>query len=366
MCRRRSRSRKGTLLPEPVAKGKAMGQADNSIDNLEKIMTDYKLLCRQLEIFAEEDPGFVPLLSNASALLWEALPDINWAGFYLVTEKSEAEAAGISPESYTEAVGISLDSSCPENCGAESFDSLRLVLGPFQGKPACIHIEYGKGVCGTAWAQDRTQLVADVHQFPGHIACDSASNSEIVVPIHLRPARCGAASEPASAGGRTSDVLSAVSAPVIAVLDIDSPLFDRFTESDREGLEAFVRALEASLSLESVSFGVNLNENAERGAEGFPAENAAPGAPRDLSVLRLELEETDRQLLMLFERRMELSREVGQYKKEKGLPVLDSAKEAQKIQAAKEQLPEELKEYGARFQQMLMDLGKELQQSLRK
>ena len=94
-----------------------------------------------------------------------------------------------------------------------------LMLGPFQGKVACIRIEVGKGVCGTAVAEDATQLVKDVHQFPGHIACDSASNSEIVVPIHK-------------------------DGQVVAVLDIDSPSLSRFDEADKEGLEEFVRALE--------------------------------------------------------------------------------------------------------------------------
>ena len=97
-----------------------------------------------------------------------------------------------------------------------------LVLGPFQGKPACIEIQVGRGVCGTAVAKDRTQLVDDVHQFPGHIACDGASNSEIVVPIH--------------AGGQT-----------VGVLDLDSPRVGRFTEEDRAGLEAFVRVLETEV-----------------------------------------------------------------------------------------------------------------------
>lgn len=94
-----------------------------------------------------------------------------------------------------------------------------LVLGPFQGKPACIEIPVGQGVCGTAVAEDKTQLVRDVHQFPGHIACDSASNSEIVVPIH-------------------------VDGQVVGVLDLDSPHIGRFTEEDQAGLEEFVRILE--------------------------------------------------------------------------------------------------------------------------
>ena len=151
---------------------------------------DYKLLCDQLRAFAETDGWYVPLLSNAAALLWDALEDINWAGFYLMRGG-------------------------------------RLVLGPFQGKVACIHIPVGKGVCGTAAARDETQLVADVHAFPGHIACDSASNSEIVVPIHR--------------DGR-----------VIGVLDIDSPSLNRFTGADRAGLEAFVRRIEAAIDADGI------------------------------------------------------------------------------------------------------------------
>ena len=145
-------------------------------------MTDYELLCEQLRSLAEEERYWLPVLSNASALLWEALEEINWAGFYLMEES-------------------------------------HLLLGPFQGKIACVHIPLGKGVCGTAAQQNKTQLVPDVHAFPGHIACDSASRSEIVVPIH-------------DAGA------------VIGVLDIDSPQPERFTEADRQGLEAFVKTLE--------------------------------------------------------------------------------------------------------------------------
>ena len=145
-------------------------------------MTDYELLCGQLNALGEEERHWLPLLSNASALLFEALDEVNWAGFYLME-------------------------------GGE------LLLGPFQGKAACIHIPLGRGVCGTAAAQDLTQLVPDVHAFPGHIACDSASASEIVVPLH--------------ANGR-----------VIGVLDIDSPRPARFTEHDRKGLETFARTLE--------------------------------------------------------------------------------------------------------------------------
>ena len=148
---------------------------------------NYERLARQLRDLAAEESWYVPLLANASALLYGALDDLNWAGFYLMREG-------------------------------------RLELGPFQGRIACIHIPLGRGVCGTAAAQDRTQRVADVHEFPGHIACDSASNSEIVIPIH--------------AGGR-----------VVGVLDIDSPRLNRFDADDQAGLEAFVRALEAAIRL---------------------------------------------------------------------------------------------------------------------
>lgn len=146
---------------------------------------DYALLCSQLRALTEDVPYEIANLSNASALLWEALPDINWAGFYKMED------------------------------GA-------LVLHPFQGKPACIRIPVGKGVCGTTVAENRTQLVPDVHQFPGHIACDGASNSEIVVPIH-------------------------VNGEVWGVLDIDSPVFDRFSRADQAGLEEFVKILEEIL-----------------------------------------------------------------------------------------------------------------------
>ena len=148
-------------------------------------MTDYKELILQLKALTEGVPYPTANLANASALLWQHLENINRAGFYIMEQ------------------------------GA-------LVLGPFQGKPACIRIPVGKGVCGTAAAEDRTQLVADVHQFPGHIACDGASNSEIVVPIHK-------------------------DGQVWGVLDIDSPLFGRFSPEDQEGLEDFVKALETAL-----------------------------------------------------------------------------------------------------------------------
>ena len=148
-------------------------------------MTDYSLLCEQMRSLAEGERHWLPTLANASALLYEALPDLNWAGFYLLEGGS-------------------------------------LLLGPFQGRTACIRIPLGRGVCGTAAARDETQLVPDVHAFPGHIACDGASNSEIVVPLHRDGAVCG-------------------------VLDLDSPVLDRFTEADRAGLEAFVRVLEEEI-----------------------------------------------------------------------------------------------------------------------
>lgn len=154
----------------------------------ERPAPDYGLLAAQLREFALTEPSLMPLLSNASALLKEAMGDVNWAGFYVRSEADGKDAG--------------------------------LVLGPFQGKTACIRIPWGRGVCGTAAKEDRTQLVPDVHAFPGHIACDSASNAEIVVPIHDRNGK------------------------VAGVLDIDSPLKGRFSEADREGLEQFVKVLE--------------------------------------------------------------------------------------------------------------------------
>ena len=154
-------------------------------------MTDYKLLAAQIRSLAEDEPNYIPVMSNASALLYENMEDLNWAGFYIMNKGS-------------------------------------LMLGPFQGKVACIRIELGKGVCGTAAQNNETQLVKDVHQFPGHIACDSASNSEIVVPIHSE-------------------------GKVVAVLDIDSPSLSRFDEADKEGLEQFVKALEETVDFTELS-----------------------------------------------------------------------------------------------------------------
>ncbi len=163
-------------------------------------LPDYDLLACQLREFAAEEPSLMPLLSNAAALLWDALGDVNWAGFYLRRDPAEQ--------------GEQAAAAAAEPAGPE------LLLGPFQGRPACIRIPWGRGVCGTAALEDRTVVVPDVHAFPGHIACDSASNAEIVIPIH------------------------AADGSVAGVLDIDSPLKDRFTEADRAGLEAYVRTLE--------------------------------------------------------------------------------------------------------------------------
>ena len=146
---------------------------------------DYKELIAQVDALTVGVPHKIANLANAAAAIWEAMENINWAGFYLMEQGN-------------------------------------LVLGPFQGKPACIEIAVGKGVCGTAVAERKTQLVEDVHQFPGHIACDSASNSEIVVPIYEK-------------------------GEIFGVLDIDSPYYARFTPEDQAGMEELVRVLEKNL-----------------------------------------------------------------------------------------------------------------------
>lgn len=146
---------------------------------------NYDTIAAQLEALTDGIPYEVANLANASALLWQEMPDLNWAGFYKMID------------------------------GA-------LVLGPFQGKTACIRIPVGKGVCGTAVAENRVQLVKDVHQFPGHIACDSASNSEIVLPLYRNGAIWG-------------------------VLDIDSPNVGRFSEEDQAGLEKVAAVLNKML-----------------------------------------------------------------------------------------------------------------------
>ena len=141
---------------------------------------DGKLLLLQAKALLENERNLIPNLANLSALIWERMDRLNWAGFYLT--KGE-----------------------------------ELLLGPFQGKPACIHIPLGKGVCGTAASRKETMIVPDVHEFPGHIACDSASRSEIVIPL-------------ISGNGE-----------VLGVLDIDSPFPARFSEEDAEVLERLAR-----------------------------------------------------------------------------------------------------------------------------
>lgn len=147
---------------------------------------DYNLLSKQLDALSEGEKDTVALLSNASALLNQFMDRVNWTGFYINQDDE-------------------------------------LVLGPFQGLPACIRIPFGRGVCGTAAATGETQRIADVHAFPGHIACDAASRSEIVIPIK-------------------------VNGKLFGVLDIDSPETDRFTEDDEKGLSQFVETLEKHLA----------------------------------------------------------------------------------------------------------------------
>ena len=146
---------------------------------------DWQTTRRMVDALIDSEPDLIANMANVSALLWQQLPDINWVGFYRVMDNE-------------------------------------LVLGPFQGKPACIRIPFGKGVCGTAAQQRLRQNVADVHQFDGHIACDAASNSEVVVPIFK-------------------------DGKVFAVLDIDSPSIARFDADDQAGLEALVKCFEANL-----------------------------------------------------------------------------------------------------------------------
>ncbi len=149
-------------------------------------MPDYALIHETLVSLTRDVPHPLANLANASALLWEQMDDLNWAGFYLLARED------------------------------------LLVLGPFQGKTACIEIPVGRGVCGTAVERGASVVVPDVHEFPGHIACDSASESEIVVPIRK--------------GER-----------IVGVLDLDSPKKNTFGEEDRVGLEEFVHLLEDAL-----------------------------------------------------------------------------------------------------------------------
>ena len=183
-------------------------------------MTDYGLLAKQIVSLAEVDAHWLPVLSNAAALLWDALDDINWAGFYLV---DPATVSGAEPSATSGAEPDVGSGAVAEPDAAPSDHEPRtseLRLGPFQGKVACVRIAFGRGVCGTAAATKTSQLVEDVHQFPGHIACDSASNSEVVVPIFK-------------------------DGQVVGVLDIDSPSVARFTQEDLTGLEQVVKALES-------------------------------------------------------------------------------------------------------------------------
>ncbi|AQM41669.1 GAF domain-containing protein [Staphylococcus cohnii] len=153
---------------------------------LEVSETNYDLLQKQVSSLIEDESNMIAILSNVSALLNDSLDQINWVGFYLVEDNE-------------------------------------LILGPFQGHPACVHIAIGKGVCGTAVAKDESQLVADVNAFPGHIACDANSKSEIVIPIHK-------------------------DSNVIGVLDIDAPITNRFNNEDKQGLENIVAIIEKQLS----------------------------------------------------------------------------------------------------------------------
>ncbi len=143
----------------------------------------YQDLNKQVAAVINGESDLIANMANVSAILFEALDYVNWAGFYRV-------------------------------------DGEQLVLGPFQGKVACIRIPFGKGVCGTAAATGETQLVEDVHQFDGHIACDAASNSEVVIPVR-------------------------VNGQIVAVLDIDSVKFGRFDDEDQQGLESIVALIEA-------------------------------------------------------------------------------------------------------------------------
>lgn len=148
---------------------------------------DYSELNVKLSAMISDVPHILSNLSNAAALLWDELDRLNWAGFYILKEDT-------------------------------------LILAPFQGKPACIEIPIGCGVCGTAVKTGETQLVPDVHKFSGHIACDSASNSEIVIPLW-------------------------VDGKIYGVLDIDSPVYDRFDQNDKLGLEEFARIIQKSIEI---------------------------------------------------------------------------------------------------------------------
>ncbi|GLX82241.1 GAF domain-containing protein [Thalassotalea eurytherma] len=146
----------------------------------------YQELIGQVQAIIGDESDFIANMANVSALLFERLDGVNWAGFYRLEDE-------------------------------------QLILGPFQGKVACIRIELGKGVCGTAASTDTTQRIADVHAFEGHIACDAQSNAEIVIPVHYN-------------------------GDVIAVLDIDSVEYNRFDDADQKGLEAIVKVIEKQMA----------------------------------------------------------------------------------------------------------------------
>ena len=181
-------------------------------------MTDYGLLAKQIVSLAEVDAHWLPVLSNAAALLWDALDDINWVGFYLVDSVTVTRAEPDAGSGVEPGAGSDLEPGAAPSAHEPRTPELR--LGSFQGKVACVRIPFGRGVCGTAAETKTSQLVEDVHQFPGHIACDSASNSEVVVPIFK-------------------------DSQVVGVLDIDSPSVARFTQEDLAGLEQVVKALES-------------------------------------------------------------------------------------------------------------------------
>ena len=145
----------------------------------------YDLMCRQMEALAEDCESLISNLSNASALIYDSLENLNWAGFYLLKDET-------------------------------------LLLGPFQGKPACVKIPVGRGVCGTAVSENKIMRIENVHDFKGHIACDCASNSEIVLPIRYN-------------------------GEIMGLLDIDSPLIGRFDSEDEKGLADFVAVMERVL-----------------------------------------------------------------------------------------------------------------------
>jgi L-methionine (R)-S-oxide reductase len=164
----------------------------NARYEFEDKLSDYEALAQELEGLLNGEHDLIANTANATSLIYHALPDLNWCGVYLLR-------------------------------GQE------LIVGPFQGKPACVHIPLGKGVCGTAAAERKTIVVPDVDAFPGHIACDAASRSEIVIPLFTRSARTEGAY-------------------LLGVLDLDSPKLARFDEEDRRGLEALAAILTRSLS----------------------------------------------------------------------------------------------------------------------